>query len=85
MGDLWHILVLAVVRHGLNTNWDRLESMANYDALIRMVLGVHTTSFGAHQIEFTYQSIIDNVSQIDEALLKSINQLVVDAGHELLK
>lgn len=83
--DLWHILVLAVVRHGLNTNWDRLESMANYDALIRMVLGVHTTSFGAHQIEFTYQSIIDNVSQIDEALLKSINQLVVDAGHELLK
>lgn len=83
--DLWHILVLAVVRHGLNTNWDRLESMANYDALIRMVLGVHNTSFGAYQIEFTYQSIIDNVSQIDEALLKSINQLVVDAGHELLK
>jgi transposase, IS5 family len=83
--DLWHILVLAVVRHGLNTNWDRLESMANYDALVRMVLGVHTTSFGAPQMEFTYQSIIDNVGQIDEALLRSINQLVVGAGHELLK
>ena len=24
--------------------------MANYDARIHMVLGVHTTSFGAHQM-----------------------------------
>ena len=83
--DLWHILVLAVIRHGLNTNWDRLELMANHDALIRKILGVHSTSFGAVDVEFAYQSIIDNVSQIDEGLLKAINQLVVDAGHELLK
>lgn len=83
--DLWHILVLAVVRHGLNTNWDRLELMANHDTLIRKILGVHTTSFGAVEFEFSYQSIIDNVIEIDEALLKKINQLVVDAGHELLK
>jgi IS5 family transposase len=27
--DLWHILVLAVVRHTLSTNWDRLEHLAN--------------------------------------------------------
>ena len=83
--DLWHILVLAVVRHGLNTNWDRLELMANHDTLIRKILGVHTTSFGAVEFEFSYQSIIDNVIEIDEELLKKINQLVVDAGHELLK
>jgi hypothetical protein len=83
--DLWHILVLAVIRHGLSTNWDRLELMANHDALIRKILGVHSTSFGAVDVEFAYQRIIDNVSQIDEALLKAINQLVVDAGHELLK
>lgn len=83
--DLWHILVLAVVRHGLNTNWDRLELMANHDSLIRKILGVHTTSFGAVEFEFSYQSIIDNVIEVDEDLLKKINQLVVDAGHELLK
>ncbi len=83
--DLWHILVLAVIRHGLNTNWDRLELMANHDALIRKILGVHNTSFQAIEIEFAYQRIIDNVSQIDEGLLKAINQLVVEAGHELLK
>ena len=33
--DLWHILVLAVVRHTLSTNWDRLEYLANYDLLLR--------------------------------------------------
>src|SRR5688572_8510203 len=55
--DLWHILVLAVIRHGLNTNWDRLELMANHDSLIRKILGVHSTSYGAVEIEFSYQSI----------------------------
>lgn len=83
--DLWHILVLAVIRHGLNTNWDRLELIANHDSLIRKILGVHSTSYGAVEVEFSYQSILDNVSEIDEELLKKINQLVVDAGHELLK
>src|SRR5690606_672478 len=31
--DLWHILVLSVVRHALSTNWDRLEYLSNYDQL----------------------------------------------------
>src|SRR5664279_4611642 len=37
--DLWHILVLAVVRHTLSTNWDRLEHLANYDQLVREIMG----------------------------------------------
>ena len=41
--DLWHILVLAVVRHTLDTNWDRLEHLANYDLLTREILGIHIT------------------------------------------
>ena len=59
--------------------------MANHDTLIRKILGVHTTSFGAVEFGFSYQSIIDNVIEVDEGLLKKINQPVVDAGHELLK
>src|SRR5215210_4694296 len=43
--DLWHILVLAVVRHTLSTNWDRLEDMANYHQLIRQIMGVHNSAF----------------------------------------
>jgi len=83
--DLWHILVLAVTRHTLSTNWDRLEHLANYDQLVREILGVHSTGFNDDKIEFPYQSILDNVQLIDEELLQQINLLIVEAGHSLLK
>lgn len=83
--DLWHILVLAVARHTLSTNWDRLEHLANYDQLVREILGVHSTGFNDDKIEFAYQSILDNVQLIDEELLRQINLLIVEAGHSLLK
>ena len=85
--DLWHILVLAVVRHSVDTNWDRLEMMANYDIFVRQIMGVHCTGFlsGEEKIEFSYQTILDNVSLVDEVLLAEVNQLVVEAGHQLLK
>lgn len=83
--DLWHILVLAVVRHATGTNWDRLHLMANGDRYVREIMGVHCTKFGIEEIEFEYQNILDNVSLIDEDLLYQINQVVVEAGHQLLK
>ena len=84
--DLWHILVLAVVRHTLSTNWDRLEYLANYDQLLRETLGVHATAFIENdKIEFGYQTILDNVSLLDETVLAQINELIVQAGHSLLK
>ncbi len=83
--DLWHILVLAVIRHTLDTNWDRLEHIANYDTLLRKMLGVHVEKFGIEEVEFAYQTIVDNVSLIDDELLLQINKLVVAHGHDLLK
>jgi hypothetical protein len=84
--DLWHILVLAVVRHTCGTNWDTLETWANHHELVRKVMGVHATAFiEDEKTEFAYQTILDNVSLVDEALLHEINQLVVDAGHKLVK
>lgn len=84
--DLWHILVLAVVRHACGTNWDTLETWANHHELVRRVMGVHATAFiEDEKIEFNYQTILDNVSLIDEDLLWQINLLVVDAGHKLVK
>ena len=83
--DLWHILVLAVVRHALDTNWDRLEDMANYHKLLRQILGIHVEKFGIEEMEFAYQTIVDNVSLIDEQLLQQVNLMVVEHGHHLLK
>jgi len=78
--DLWHILVLAVVRHTLGTNWDRLEHIANNDLLTRKILGVYVDKFGIEEQGFCYQTIVDNVSLIDEGLLIKINELVVKHG-----
>ena len=84
--DLWHILVLAVVRHTCGTNWDTLETWANHHELVRKVMGVHASAFiEEEKIEFAYQTILDNVSLVDQALLYEINELVVDAGHKLVK
>lgn len=84
--DLWHILVLAVVRHACGTNWDTLETWANYHDLIRMVMGVHSSAFAEEdRIQFNYQTILDNVSLIDEDLLLQINELVVNEGYKILK
>jgi hypothetical protein len=74
--DLWHILVLAVVRHTLDTNWDRLHDTANYHELVRSIMGVHTIStFYDEKVEFNYQNILDNVSLLDDTVAgsKSIN------------
>jgi hypothetical protein len=38
--DLWQILVLGVVRLGLDCDDDRLEDLANHHGLIRQILGL---------------------------------------------
>jgi hypothetical protein len=38
--DLWQILVLGVVRLGLDCDYDRLEDLANHHTLLRQMLGV---------------------------------------------
>src|ERR1035437_5118438 len=83
--DLWHLFVLAVVRHTLDTNWDRLNDTANYHELVRSIMGVHGSTFHDEKIEFNYQNILDNVSLLDEKLLEEINEIVVEAGDHLLK
>ena len=84
--DLWHILVLAVVRHATNANWDTLTFLANDLKLVRKIMGVHNPVLDeTNPIEFKYQSILDNVSLIDEELLYEINSLVVESGQKLLK
>jgi transposase, IS5 family len=81
--DLWQILVLGVVRLGLDADWDRLEHVANYDTLVRQMLGVPATPWGADAQVFARQTLRDNVALLDEALLKEINARVAAAGREV--
>jgi IS5 family transposase len=82
--SLWEVLVLGVVRLGTDSNWDALLQMANYDSLLRGVLGVDG-GFGSVRKEYCRQTVVDNVSLLDEATVNGINALVVGEGHRILK
>ena len=78
--DLWQILVLGLVRLGLDADWDRLEHIANYDMLVRQMLGLPATPWGTDAKTFAHQTLRDNVALLDDELLKEINARVAAAG-----
>jgi IS5 family transposase len=81
--DLWQILVLGVVRLGLDADWDRMEHMANFDTLLRQMLGVPLTPWGDEAKVFGHQTLRDNVALIDDELLQQINARIAAAGREV--
>ena len=81
--DLWQILVLGVVRLGLDADWDRLEHVANYDSLVRQMLGVPAAPWGEEDKRFGHQTLRDNVALLDDELLQQINARIAAAGREV--
>jgi hypothetical protein len=81
--DLWQILVLGVVRLGLDADWDRLEHIANYDSLVRQMLGVPATPWGEEAKVFGHQTLRDNVALLRDELLQQINARIAAAGREV--
>ena len=58
--SLWEILVLGTVRLALDADYDRMEHTANYDMLVRSLLGI--SSFGENLKRYSHQALIDNLS-----------------------
>ncbi|MGH7957495.1 MAG: ISNCY family transposase [Opitutaceae bacterium] len=83
--NLWQILVLGVVRLGLDADYDRLEHLANYDSLLRQMLGVSAQPWGADPRVFAHQTLRDNVALLDAAVLREINARVAAAGRNVFK
>ena len=82
--DLWQILVLGVVRLGLDCNYDRLEDMANHHLLLRQILGVSAWP-GASEKPFHHKTLSENVCHLDEELLMQINAIIAQAGRGVFK
>ena len=80
---LWQILVLGVVRLGLDADWDRMEHIANYDSLVRQMLQVPAAPWGEEDKQFGHQTLRDNVALLDDALLQQINARIAAAGREV--
>lgn len=82
--SLWEIFVLGQVRLCLNTSYDEVHYRANYDTLLRGILGVLPTDFSTGK-QYEYQNIYDNVGLLDEQLLRQINDVIVEMGHGVFK
>lgn len=80
--EQWKILVLGVLRLGLDVDYDRIQELANQHKTIRQMLG-HSDWLDEHRYEL--QTIRDNVSLFTPEILDRINQAVVHAGHQALK
>lgn len=78
---LWSIFVCGVIRLDLNIDYDRLHELVNQHNTIRQMLG-HGLFDPA---SYHYQTLKDNVTLFTPELLDKINQIVVDAGHDLVK
>lgn len=78
---LWSIFVCGVIRLDLNIDYDRLHELANQHNTLRQMLGHGQFDPTAYH----YQTLKDNVRLFTPELLDKINQIVVDAGHELVK
>jgi hypothetical protein len=80
--EQWKILVLGVVRLGLNADYDRLQELANEHRTLRRMLGHGDWD---EDYEYEVQTLKDNLALFTPEVLDRINQVVVGAGHVLVK
>ena len=79
--DYWKILVLGTLRLVTNCDYDRLKEMANEHGTLRKMLGHGPYCTHSYHI----QTLQDNISHFTPEILDLVSQVVVDAGHELVK
>jgi transposase, IS5 family len=78
--DLWEIIVLAVVRMTLGANYDRLHHIANYDSLVRGVMGVEQSNFREGK-KYGLTTLKENIGMLDEQTIDAIGEVVLAAGY----
>ena len=80
--EQWKILVLGVLRQGLNADYDRIHELANQHNTLRQMLG---HSDWGDDTRYELQTLKDNLRLFTPEILDRINQEVVNAGHVLVK
>ncbi|HYN76715.1 MAG TPA: ISNCY family transposase [Lamprocystis sp. (in: g-proteobacteria)] len=81
--EQWKILVLGVLRLGLNTDYDRIHELANQHTTIRQMLG-HTGWADDARSCYQLQTIKDNLRLFTPEILARINQDVIAVGQQLV-
>lgn len=83
--EQWRILVLGTLRLCLNIDYDRLVELANYHVTIRQMMGHPGAIDDLDPTQYTLQTVKDNLQLFTPQILGRINEVVVRAGHELVK
>ena len=78
--NFWRIVVLGVMKQGLDCDFDQLTDLANHHDQIRDMLG-HSQERGLDGQRYSYRTIHDNVSLLTGELLGRINEVIVRLGH----
>ena len=78
----WQILVLGVLRLGLNADYDRIQELANEHKTLRQMLG---HSDWADEKYYNLQTLKDNLRLFTPEILDRLNGVIVRAGHQALK
>ena len=82
--DLWQLFVLSQVRLCIGASYERLLHLANYDHLIRQIMGIEKQPF-FERTTFEYQNIYDNVTLLDDETVKQLNEVIIAFGHDIFK
>ena len=81
--DLWILFCLAQTRLCLNIDYEQLLYRANYDKLLRQLMGVEIP-FETGKL-FKYQTVVDNVGLLSDDTLKKINDVILKLGDKVFK
>ena len=81
--DPWPILVLGVLKTGLDCDWGHLEMLANEMKSVRAMMGLREQE--DEDMEFERQTLIDNVGVLTPEMLREVNELVVETGHKVVR
>ena len=84
---IWEIIVLSVIRMTLNTNYDRLLWISNYDKCVRQLMGIESDDYGFSGPAKTYSltALKENISLLKVDTIDKINALIIEIGQGYLK
>ncbi len=79
--NLWRILVLGSLKLNCCWDYDKVHNISNEHKTVRLFLGHALFDFND---QYSLQAIKDNVSLLKPEILDKINELVIQAGHQLI-
>ena len=84
---IWEVIVLSVIRLTLNTNYDRLLWISNYDKCVRELMGIEPNDYGfsGPPKKYSLTALKENIGLLKVDAIEHINSLVLEVGQDYLK